>query len=320
MNILVTGGAGYIGSHAVLKLIDAGHKVVVVDNLSNGNREAVHHLATFYRIDIHKTDHLVAILCCHNVEAVMHFAASISVEESVHDPLCYYHNNVTGTVSLLQAMKRSFVNRLVFSSSAAVYGHGSQVFLLDEYVNTQPLNPYGHSKRVVEQILQDMVEANPAFGFIAFRYFNVAGRSSYLPIVEPVNPPTNLISSALAVASGKREKITVFGSKYPTPDGTAIRDYIHVDDIAAAHVHSLDRLTVGTSEIYNLGMGRGYSVLEVIGAVEKVTDKEIRVEYGKERKGDIAHIRADTSKACRELNWCPQYRDIESIIASTWRG
>lgn len=318
MNILVTGGAGYIGSHAVRKLLAAGHAVVVLDNLSFGHRESIPNDIPFYRVDLVETDHIEEILRKHEIEAVMHFAALVSVGESVQKPLLYYRNNTVGALSLLEAMERVGVKRFVFSSTAATYGEPEETPIF-ETTKQSPINPYGRSKLFVEYILRDIAVADPEFGFVAFRYFNVAGASDDASIGEDHRPETHLIPLVLFAAMGKRDKITVFGTDYPTPDGTCIRDYVHVNDLVDAHVLGIEALKDGDVRFYNLGIGRGYSVREILDAAEKATGKKIPTEYGPRRLGDPARLYANSDKAQQELGWKPKHTDTEEVIASAWR-
>lgn len=318
MNILVTGGAGYIGSHAVCQLLAAGHQVVVLDNLSYGHREAIPGNIPFYELDIFETDRIEKILREHQIEAVMHFAALISVGESVEKPLLYYRNNTAGAIRLLEAMERAGVKRFVFSSTAATYGEPEETPIY-ETTKQAPINPYGRSKWFVEQILRDIADADPSFGFIAFRYFNVAGAAEDAHIGEDHQPETHLIPLVLFAAMGKREKITVFGTDYPTPDGTCIRDYVHVDDLVAAHILGIEALQDGDARFYNLGIGHGYSVKEILDASEKATGKRIPTVYGDRREGDPARLYADSEKVQKELGWKPRHTDVEEVIASAWR-
>jgi UDP-glucose 4-epimerase len=318
MNILVTGGAGYIGSHAVRKLIEAGHTVVVLDNLSYGHRSAIPSAVPFYQVDLKETDRIEEILRKHQIQAVMHFAALISVGESVQKPLLYYQNNTAGAMSLLEAMERVGVKRFVFSSTAATYGEPEETPIF-ETTKQLPINPYGRSKWFVEQMLRDIAAADPEFGFVAFRYFNVAGASDDSAIGEDHSPETHLIPLVLFAALGKRENITVFGTDYPTPDGTCIRDYVHVNDLVAAHVLGIESLTSGDARFYNLGIGRGYSVKEILDAAKRATGKEIPVKFGDRRVGDPARLFANADKVRRELGWKPVHVDVEEVIASAWR-
>ena len=322
MNILVTGGAGYIGSHAVRKLIEAGHFVVVLDNLCNGHRAAVPDTVPFHQVDLKETDRIEEILRTHHIQAVMHFAALMSVGESVQKPLLYYRNNTAGTMSLLEAMERVGVKRFVFSSTAATYGEPEETPIY-ETTPQRPINPYGRSKWFIEQILRDIAAADADFGFMAFRYFNVAGASDDATIGEDHQPETHLIPLVLFAAMGKREKITVFGTDYSTPDGTCIRDYVHVDDLVAAHVLGIEALSRGDVRslncFYNLGIGRGYSVKEILEAAKKATGKEIPAVFGDRREGDPARLFANSDKVQQELGWQPVHTDIEAVIASAWR-
>ncbi|MDR3196894.1 MAG: UDP-glucose 4-epimerase GalE [Planctomycetaceae bacterium] len=318
MNILVTGGAGYIGSHAVRKLRETGHSVVILDNLSYGHRESVPNDIPFYHVDLRETDRIETILREHQINAVMHFAALISVGESVEKPLLYYGNNTLGAVSLLEAMERAGVRRFVFSSTAAVYGEPEETPIF-ETTQRHPINPYGRSKWFVEQILQDIAVSDPQFGFVVFRYFNVAGAGEGGLIGEDHRPETHLIPLVLFAAMGKRDNITVFGTDYPTPDGTCIRDYVHVDDLVTAHVLGIEALRGGDARFYNLGIGRGYSVREILDAAKNVTGTEIPTVFGSRREGDPARLFANSDKVRKELGWEPQHTNIEEIIASAWR-
>lgn len=317
MNILVTGGAGYIGSHAIRQLLEAGHFPVVLDNLSYGHRNAIPNNVPFYHVDLKETDRIAEILREHHIEAVMHFAALISVGESVQKPLLYYRNNTAGAVSLLEAMERVGVKRFVFSSTAATYGEPEEMPIV-ETTKQQPINPYGRSKWFVEQILRDIAVADPKFGFAAFRYFNVAGASEDGTIGEDHQPETHLIPLVLFAAMGKRNNITVFGTDYPTSDGTCVRDYVHVNDLVTAHVLAIEALSDGDARFYNLGIGYGYSVREILDTAKKVTGKEIPTVFGLRREGDPAQLFANSDKVQNELGWQPQHTDIDEVIASAW--
>ena len=323
MNILVTGGAGYIGSHAVQKLIEARHVVVVLDNLSYGHRAAVPDAVPFYQIDLQETDRIEEVLRKHQIQAVMHFAALISVSESVQKPLLYYRNNTAGAMCLLEAMERVGVKRFVFSSTAATYGEPEETPIY-ETTRQLPINPYGRSKWFVEQILRDIAAADPEFGFVAFRYFNVAGAAEDASIGEDHRPETHLIPLVLFAAMGKRTNpsargITVFGTDYPTPDGTCIRDYVHVNDLIAAHVLGIEALSSGDARFYNLGIGQGYSVKEILDAAQNATGREIPVIFGERREGDPARLFANSDKVQQELGWKPLHTTVEETIASAWR-
>ena len=317
MNVLVTGGAGYIGSHAVKQLIEAGHRVVAVDNLTRGHRAAVHSAADFVQGDLAETEQLVEALRTHAVECVMHFAALAYVGESVDEPLRYYRNNTGGTISLLDAMQTAGVRNLIFSSTCATYGVPDQMPIV-ETTRQRPINPYGWSKLFIEQILRDTAAADDQFAFTALRYFNVAGCAADGSIGEHHEPETHLIPVILQTALQQREAVTVFGTDYETSDGTCIRDYVHVEDLCAAHITAMAALRPGTAGFYNLGIGRGYSVNEVIEAAKRVTGAEIAVRYGQRRAGDPPTLYADASKIGRELGWSARHTEIETIVASAW--
>ncbi len=317
MKVLVAGGAGYIGSHAVKALVADGHSVAVVDNLYRGHRQAVHPQAAFYAIDLADTGGLARVLREEKVECVMHFAALAYVAESVAQPLSYYANNTAGTISLLQAMHQAGVRRMVFSSTCATYGEPEKVPIV-ETMPQRPINPYGWSKWCIEQVLRDYAAAEPRFGFVSLRYFNVAGCAADGSLGEDHDPETHLIPVILQAALGRRDKVVVFGTDYPTPDGTCIRDYIHVDDLVDAHLAAMDALGPGQQRFYNLGIGRGYSVREVIQAACEVTGRKIPVEYGPRRPGDPAILYADASKIQAELGWKPRYTEIRDIVATAW--
>jgi UDP-glucose 4-epimerase len=318
MNVMVAGGAGYIGSHAVKQLVEAGHRVLAVDNLFRGHRQAVHPKAVFREIDLADTAALTAALREHAIDGVMHFAALAYVGESVGQPLAYYRNNTAGTVSLLEAMAAAGVKRLVFSSTCATYGEPTQTPIV-ETMRQEPINPYGWSKWCVERILKDYAASDPQFAFVALRYFNVAGAAADGSLGEDHDPETHLIPVLLLTALGRRPKVTVFGTDYPTPDGTCIRDYIHVEDLCAAHITAMEAMRPGDARFYNLGIGRGYSVREVIESARRVTGREIPVEYGPRREGDPAILFADADKIRRELGWSARYTEIDPIVATAWR-
>ena len=317
MNVLVTGGAGYIGSHAVQQLLKTGHSPVVLDNLCNGHRDAVDSKVPFYQNDLADTDAIIDILKRHNIDSVMHFAALIAVGESVDEPIMYYCNNTAGALSLLTAMDTVGVKRLVFSSTAATYGEPEET-PIRETTRQLPINPYGRSKWFVEQILKDKLASDPMFAFTTFRYFNVAGASEDGSIGERHEPETHLIPLVLFAALGKRDCITVFGTDYPTPDGTCIRDYVHVVDLVSAHVLAIESLADGDGNFYNLGIGRGYSVREILESAKRITGREIPVKYGPRRQGDPSVLYANSDKAQQELDWKPRFTEIDDIIASAW--
>lgn len=315
--ILVVGGAGYIGSHLVKELVKV-HEVVVLDNLSTGHRWAVDEKAIFVEGDLGNQTDLDAIFSTFNIEAVMHFAANSLVGESVVDPMKYYENNVAATLTLLKAMKKYDVKNFIFSSTAATYGI-PDVEVITEETLTNPINPYGRSKLMVEQVLADYAKAY-GFQYVVLRYFNAAGAHESAEIGEDHNPETHLIPIILKHLVGQRESISVFGSDYPTPDGTCIRDYIHVTDLASAHILALEALLSGQKETatYNLGNGLGYSVKEVIETCEKVTGKKANVIMSERREGDPARLVASSDKIYHELGWKAKYT-LEQIISSAWK-
>lgn len=314
MKILVTGGAGYIGSVLTEELISDGHTVTVYDNLSKGHADAVVEGADFIEADLLETEKLTEVLRQKKAEAVIHMAASSLVGESVAEPAKYYHNNVTAGLSLLEAMRAADVKKLVFSSTAAVYGE-PQKQPIEESDPTAPTNPYGETKLAFENILKWFENAYK-LRFASLRYFNAAGASEKCG--ERHDPETHLIPIILQAAAGEREFVEVYGTDYPTGDGTCIRDYIHVIDLARAHILALDILDE-RSAIYNLGCGgAGYSVKEVIDAARAVTGREISVKYGDRRRGDPAVLIASSAKIKRELGWQPQKQDLQEIISSAW--
>lgn len=315
--ILVCGGAGYIGSHMVRRLLAEGFEVVVLDDLSTGHREAIEGVELF-RVDIRNARLLSDCLSSRSFDAVMHFCASSLVGESVREPLGYYENNVAGTLSLLQAMRQHDVQKLVFSSTAAVYGE-PRTELINETHPCKPINPYGHSKCMVERILADVATAHDLRS-VSLRYFNAAGASSDGRIGESHDPETHLIPNVLKAARGAEFSLKLFGDDYPTPDGTCVRDYVHVDDLAQAHLSALRWMDDQPgAHTFNLGNGRGFSVLEIIEAARKVTDNEIPYSVEPRRPGDPPVLVASAEKARRELGWAPEYTDIEAIIETAWR-
>lgn len=318
MRVLVVGGAGYIGSHAVKMLAEIGHTPVVVDNLSRGHRRAIPQGVPFYHLSVGEVEPIKDILKKHSVECVMHFAALAYVGESVEKPLMYYDNNVAATVRLLQAMAAAGVEQLVFSSTCATYGEPATIPITEE-VPQRPINPYGRSKLMVEQILADYAASHPQFSYAALRYFNVAGAARDGTLGEDHRPETHLIPSVFLTLLGQRDRFVIFGTDYPTPDGTCIRDYIHVEDLCAAHILVMERLRPGETRIYNLGIGRGYSVKEVVDAMQRVTGKKVPVEYGPRRPGDPAVLYADATKIRSDLGWQPQITTIDEIVETAWR-
>jgi len=323
-NILVTGGAGYIGSHCVKRLVADGYNVTVLDNLSRGHRAAVESAsggkAVLEVADLRETDKVAGILTKHKIQAVIHFAAMAYVGESVTDPLAYYDNNTAGSVSLLRAMDTAGVKRIVFSSTCATYGQPPPEHIpIGEDTPQQPINPYGWSKLMTERALIDYAAANYDFGFAALRYFNVAGSASDGSIGEDHDPEPHIIPVVLNCALGKVPKISVFGEDYDTPDGTCIRDYIHVEDLVDAHVAVLHALEDGDTRFYNLGTGNGTSVKEIIEAGRAVTGHAIPTEVGPRRPGDPPKLYADASKIERELGWSASRTDITQMVADAWK-
>jgi len=317
MSILVCGGAGYIGSHAVHQLVKAGEEVVIVDNLQTGHRDAINPAAKFYEGDIRNPEVLDKIFTENKIEAVIHFAANSLVGESVEKPLKYFNNNVYGMQILLEGMVKHGVDKIVFSSTAATYGEPEKV-PIEEDDRTQPTNPYGESKLIMEKMMKWVSRAN-GVRFVSLRYFNAAGAVEDGSIGEDHNPETHLIPLILQVPLGKRDHITVFGDDYPTPDGTCLRDYIHVLDLADAHILALNYLRDGgESNIFNLGNGQGFSVKEMIVAAEKVTGQKIKTEIGTRRAGDPAQLIASSDKARKILKWNPQFADVEKVISTAW--
>lgn len=316
MNVLVTGGAGYVGAAAVKALAAAGHQAWVYDNLCTGHRAAVPP-EWLIEGDLHDVALLRTTLRERQIEAVLHFAAFAYVGESVVDPARYYHNNVAGSLALLNAMRADGVSRIVFSSSTATYGTPSRIPITEDEPQ-RPINPYGFTKLAVERALADYAAAY-GLGYAALRYFNAAGALADGSHGEDHRPETHLIPLVLQVALGQREKIVVFGDDYPTADGTCVRDYVHIEDLATAHVQALERLEPGTALQLNLGTGRGYSVRQVIDACHRVTGRPISVEIGPRRPGDPAELVADATKARQVLGWQPRYTELEAIVETAWR-
>ncbi len=312
--VLVTGGAGYVGSHAAKALAAAGHEPVVYDSLVHGHDWAVR-WGPLEVGDILDSDRLAAVMAQYRPEAVMHFSALSLVAESVADPARYYRNNVAGTLSLLDAMRAAGIDRIVFSSTCAVYGEPEAVPITEDE-KLDPINPYGATKLMIERALADYGRAY-GLDHVSLRYFNAAGASAQGEIGEAHDPETHLIPLVLDAAAGSRPSITVFGQDYATPDGTCIRDYIHVDDLASAHVAALERLG-GLEPAYNLGTGVGVSVAEIIAAAGRVTGREIPVVQGERRPGDPDTLLADPARARRDLAWTPAYIDIEETIRTAW--
>ena len=317
MAILVLGGAGYIGSHTVYELIQAGREVAVVDNLQTGFREAVHPKARFYQADIRDRAALSRIFDQEKVEGVIHFAASSQVGESMDHPLQYYDNNLGGTLALLQEMTAHGVDKLVFSSTAAVYGEPERVPIL-EGDTLLPTNCYGETKRSMERMIGWAARAH-GLRYVALRYFNACGAHPSGTIGEAHNPETHLIPLVLQVPAGRREKILIFGDDYPTKDGTCVRDYVHVSDLAQAHILALDSLLAGgESDVFNLGNGVGFTVREVIETARQVTGHPIPAQVAPRRPGDPAQLIASSQKAMDKLGWRPRYNRLEDILATAW--
>ena len=316
MKIFITGGAGYIGGHIVKALGKQQHDILVYDNLSTGHKWAVLY-GRLVEGDLADTKLLHETLNAFRPDAVIHFAASIQVGESVLKPLLYYRNNVVNTLNLLEAMQNNDIRNFIYSSTASVYGM-PETMTVDETAPLRPINPYGHSKVMVEKILQDLSAAT-AFRYIALRYFNVAGADTECRIGQAYRESTHLITRALKTAHGEFPKLSIYGIDYPTADGTCIRDYIHVDDLANAHVLSLNHLMeTGKSDVMNCGYGHGFSVREVVAAAKKVTGIDFPVEDTDRRAGDTAQVVADSTKLRSITGWQPCYDDLELIIKTAW--
>ncbi len=315
--ILVTGGAGYIGSHVVKLLGQQGWDIVVIDNLSTGHKWAVLY-GRLVKIDLSEKEKIRELLKEFKPLAVMHFAASIVVPESVKYPLKYYQNNVVNTLNLLSAMMETGVKNFIFSSSAAVYGIPEKIPVSEE-APLKPINPYGETKATVERILRDLANSGNGFNYISLRYFNVAGADPEGKIGFAYPEATHLIIRALKAAKGEIDKLYIFGTDYPTHDGTCIRDYIHVMDLAEAHLLALEYLLeTGKSEIFNCGYGRGFSVREVVSEVKKVTGKDFPVIETERRPGDPPVLVADSTKIKKKLNWSPKFDSLKVIIQTAW--
>lgn len=318
MSVLVCGGAGYIGSHCVYSLINKNEEVIVVDNLQTGHLDAVHPEAKFYQGDIRDREFLDSVFSENDIEAVIHFAANSLVGVSMSEPLEYYNNNVYGSQVLLETMNKHMVSKIVFSSTAATYGEPENIPIM-ETDKTQPTNPYGETKLAVEKMMK---WADKAYGikYISLRYFNVAGAHEDGIIGEDHDPETHLIPLILQVPLNKRENIMIFGDDYDTHDGTCVRDYIHVMDLADAHIRALDKLrNGGISSVYNLGNGEGFSVKEMIEAARKVTGHPIPAIIGERRVGDPSKLIASSEKAQKELGWKLRFNRVEDIIATAWK-
>ena len=333
MNILITGGAGYIGSHVAKQLLETTtHNITILDNLSTGRTETLDTLRglrdfSFIKLDLKEFDKISNVLKEYNIDTIIHFAASIVVPESVENPLKYYMNNTVNTTNLIQKAVEADIQRFVFSSTAAVYGEPTVVPKegLDETFLTNPINPYGMSKLMSERVIQDASLAHPNFKHVIFRYFNVAGADIYYQdtqlsprIGQSFPNATHLIKIASECAVGKREKMAIFGNDFPTPDGTGVRDYIHVDDLASAHINAINHLKSHNSDIFNVGYGKGYSVKEVINEVKKVTGVDFKVDNAPRRAGDPALLISNNSKIKSTMNWIPKYDDLALICQSAY--
>ncbi len=316
MAVLVTGGAGYIGSHAVAALLEKGEQVVIIDNLYQGHRKAVLG-GKLYEGDLRDAELLSKVFQENEIDGVIHFAANSLVGESMKDPGKYYHNNVYGTLCLLEQMQKAGVSRIVFSSTAATYGEPERV-PIDEYDRTLPTNAYGETKLAMEKMIRWFDVAH-GIKFVSLRYFNAAGAHESGQIGEDHSPESHLVPLVLQVALGQREYISVFGDDYPTEDGTCIRDYVHVSDLADAHLLALERLRKGgDSAIYNLGSGHGYSVKQVIEVSRQVTGHAITAKFEARRSGDPAVLVASSDRARKELGWAPRRDKLEDIVTSSW--
>lgn len=325
MEILVTGGAGFIGAHTVVELINAGHKPVILDNFSNSSpavldriAEITGHTPPFYQGDIRDRTLLADLFRRHAIDSVIHFAALKAVGESVRQPLNYYDNNVSGSLILLEEMQKAGVKSILFSSSATVYGDPQSVPITETARTGNTTNPYGTSKHIVERIMQDLHTADSAWSVILLRYFNPVGAHRSGRIGEmPNGTPNNLLPYICQVATGQLPELSVFGNDYPTPDGTGVRDYIHVCDLAQGHVKALSKSKQAGVHIYNLGTGKGYSVLEIVRAFEQASGQTIPYSVKPRRAGDIAVCYADPAKAAAELGWQAQY-GLEDMMRDAW--
>jgi len=333
LNILVTGGAGYIGGHVVKQLLEmTKHTVTILDNMSTGSAKTLETLQKirkfqFVKIDLKEFSQVADFLSKNSFDTIIHFAASIVVPESVENPLKYYMNNTVNTTNLLKCAIDTNVKRFVFSSTAATYGEPKSIPQngIDEEYPTNPINPYGMSKLMSEQIIQDTANVNEAFKFVIFRYFNVAGADinyideKLMPRIGQSFPnATHLIKIAAECATGKREKMAIFGEDFDTYDGTGVRDYIHVDDLASVHIKAIEYLQENPSDIFNVGYGKGFSVKEVIEKMKKVTNTNFQVDIAPRRAGDPALLTSDNTKIKTKMNWTPKYESLELICASAF--
>lgn len=319
MTVLVTGGAGYIGSHMVWALLDQGEDLVVVDRLSNGVRKSIPDDIPFYQVDIADKAAMSKIISEHNVDAIIHFAGSISVAESIANPLEYYRNNTMNSQYLIEVALEQGIEHMVFSSTAAVYGTPLKTDPVIEETPLHPQSPYGHSKMMTERILTDTSAANEAFNFAALRYFNVAGADPKGRTGQTTQGALSLIKVACETATGKRDHIQIYGTDYNTPDGTCIRDFIHVTDLVQAHLSALNQLrNKSKSMIANCGYGKGFSVLEVLKIVSDVAGKDINIQTASRRPGDIVSITANNNRIKTLTDWQEQHDDLEQIIRSAY--
>jgi UDP-glucose 4-epimerase len=317
LKILVAGGAGYIGSHMVQVLLDAGHQPITLDSLETGNRDAVPG-GEFVQADIGDATALDSVLRAHRIDAVMHFASYIQVGESIKAPGKYYRNNVGATLTLLDAMVKAGVGHFIFSSTAAIFGE-PEYLPIDENHPQRPINPYGVSKQIIERVLRDYAQAH-GLRSVCLRYFNAAGAHPNGRLGERHDPETHLIPLLLQTATGRRERATIYGRDYDTPDGTCIRDYVHVVDLCDAHLLALKHLLeAGESTAFNLGNGNGFSVLEVMHVVQEVTGHTLQVRDAPRRGGDPARLIADSRLIRKRLGWCPRYSDLRTIVEHAWR-
>lgn len=314
MRILVTGAAGYIGSVCTETLLERGHVVIAVDDLSEGHREAVDSRAAFCHVNLHDSDSLNAVFEQHKIDAVMHFAALCLVEESVREPAKYYRANVSAGINLLEAMLRHSVKKIIFSSTAATYGEPEKTPIPEDHPNA-PVNPYGASKLLFERVLSEF-RANSGLEYITMRYFNAAGASKKHG--EDHSPETHVIPILLEVAAGERDAFQVFGTDYPTPDGSCVRDYVHILDIAQAHVLAVERISEFAGRIYNIGNGEGFSVQEVLQTASRVTGRKINRVTAPRRPGDPAVLVASSQRIRTELGWQPAFSSLDAIICSAW--
>lgn len=316
--ILLTGGAGYIGSHVLKQLLEANHEVVIIDNLSTGYKENILG-GTHIEMDLSDHEKLEDIIKKEKFSACFHFAGSIVVPESIQDPLKYYKNNTLNSLRLIELCQKYSINKFIFSSTAAVYLPEDKSGICSESSSICPSTPYGHSKLMTETMLEDTSKAHPDFKYVIFRYFNVAGANVDGLLGQRNSNTTHLIKIASEVASGKRDFIEIYGTNYATKDGSCIRDFIHIDDLASAHIKGYDYLNSnGESDVFNCGYSQGYSVIEVIETMKKVSKFEFKTIIGTKRKGDLACVIADTKKITEKLNWRPKYNSLEMICKTSY--